>query len=564
MRAQGVAVVMAASMLAAAGTAAAGPALPIADFTYGQNWRGGFHGPFARVPSAAATRRVADVVHRPGGYALRVSATRQPDGFAGAFVNFYDHRPATCTYLDASAYNTLSFWVRGAVGGEEFTVKVADEQWILREDAFDAGPIRDFLPGGVTTQWQQVVVPLGALPLDVRKLGALNLSFNLPGQYVVYVDDIALQSLPIDLLPNLNFPASRAPGRAVWQWDSRRQVADPAARADFFAFAAREQIRRVWMLLPHTDAQGVPTDGVTSLAVNRDALRALLADAHQRGIAVEVLDGAPQYALAENHGRPLALVDAVIAFNDAAPQGQQFDGVHFDIEPYLLPGWPILELREQILAEYLDLGVESRRRLALAGIAFGVDVPYWWQDAASAGVTYGGVRKAAALHCIDRFDNVGIMNYQLEADGRSGMIARGTGLLAYADQVRRARVFMGTETTTMPATDFLWEAALAENDFRRYAFFAGTALHHYASYRALVESGVVGAQEVQQGAVEGAGVLQGGKVAGPGNDLERAAGNPAVDRLRVRYRGEGVLRAADDQRRNADLPQRRRRVRAGG
>lgn len=570
MRVEGVgavALVTSVLVLAATPARADGPVLPIADFDYGQNRVGGFHGSFHRLPSTARTLRVGGG-HRPNGYALRVTATRAADGFAGAFVSFYDHRAATRTYVDGEPYDVLSFWVRGAIGGEELTVRIADEQWLARDDAFTVGPIRDFLPAGVTTSWQQVVVPLAPLPLDLRRLAALSLSFDVAGSYTVYVDDVSLQSHPGDTLPLLSGPLPRPPGRAVWQWDSRQVVADPHARAELLDFLLRDGIRRVWMLLPHTDADGNFVDGVTSLSLNRDALREFLAAAHQHGVAIEVLDGAPELALAANHARALALVDAVAAFNAAAPAGQGFDGVHLDIEPYLLPGWETAATREAILRAYLDLTVESQRRLAAAGIAFGVDIPYWWQDAAAAGVTYGGARKAAAFHCIDRFDAVGIMNYQRDADGEGGMIARGTGLLAYADAGGRARVYMGTETPaagdSLSAAGFLWEAALAEGDFRRFSSFAGTALHHYASYRQLLAapSGTEGGQERGQHAVERGRVLQRGEVPDAGQDLEPAPGHAAVDRLRVRHGGERVLAAADDQRRDRDLPQRRARVRA--
>jgi hypothetical protein len=43
-------------------------------------------------------------------------------------------------------------------------------------------------------------------------------------------------------------------------------------------------------------------------------------------------------------------------------------------------------------------------------------------------------------------DNVGIMNYRDQADGADGLLAHGLGILKYADEARRAAVFMGVET----------------------------------------------------------------------------------------------------------------------
>lgn len=121
--------------------------------------------------------------------------------------------------------------------------------------------------------------------------------------------------------------------RAMWVWGTASKiVSDAQTQNDFFAFIAA----------PHGD---------TSIRINRlyffgDSLdlsrgavpvRAFIKRAHDAGIAVEYLTGDSSWALTSMGSNATSRVDKVIAFN--AGGSDRFDGVHFDIEPYLLPSW---------------------------------------------------------------------------------------------------------------------------------------------------------------------------------------------------------------------------------
>ncbi|HBU69901.1 MAG TPA: hypothetical protein DEE98_05900 [Elusimicrobia bacterium] len=98
---------------------------------------------------------------------------------------------------DFSAYKSLSFWVRGASGGEFFCVNLRTED---NTEPTIRPNVRDFLPGGVTTSWKKVVIPLSAIsqaPLTstaTAKTGGIVLDFSTdsPGAETVYIDDIVL------------------------------------------------------------------------------------------------------------------------------------------------------------------------------------------------------------------------------------------------------------------------------------------------------------------------------------------------------------------------------------
>lgn len=463
------------------------PLRMIADFNHGvQNHVGGFHNASERAPSAVKVTRVSDVFRGGGGRSLRIAASQKPGGFAAAWISFHDFRQRSKTYLDIRGYSHLSFWVKGKDGGEEFRIKLADDAWAAREDGLTIGPVSWYLPGGVTRTWQEVLIPVKALSrLNRKAMAFLTFDFHTPGEHTIFVDDIGFKTnsgipTPLTPKPTTTNANHRDHPRAMWNWNPLPLLLDPSQRKDFLAFCKREKIGRVWLQLPwrsarptETGANGIPPpgDGFRVEILHPAKLRSFLAAAHGEGISVEALDGAPEYAAKKFHHVPLAIVDAVIAFNKEAGPAERFDGVHFDNEPYLLIGWHFPDLREQILKEFLELNLECQRRIrSQSDMVYGIDIPFWWQSpdpqtgSAIAQVTLDGAQKAASFHCIDLLDSVGIMNYRNTADGADGMLAHGMELLDYAKNVPKARVYLGVETITEPPIDVWFAVGLPRKE----------------------------------------------------------------------------------------------------
>ncbi|HEU5361225.1 MAG TPA: hypothetical protein VFU42_08725, partial [Candidatus Deferrimicrobiaceae bacterium] len=391
------------------------------------------------------------------------------------------------SHLDVRGFSYLSFWVRGERGGEAFRIKIADKAWAAREDGLTAGPVSEFLPGGVTKEWREVLIPL-EIHSSLRReaMAFLTFDFDTPGRHTVYVDDISFKKnpgIPTPVTPKAPTPMAKRKDlpRAMWVWEPLPLLLKPARRADFFRFCKRERIGRVWLQIPirivrppGTGGYALPSPGEEfDVEISHPAeLRSFLSDAHGQGIRVEALDGAPEYAAKRYHRVVLAVVDAVIAFNRGSPPDDRFDGVHFDIEPYLLIGWHVRELREPILAEFLELNLECLRRIrSQSEMTYGIDIPFWWQSPdpetgeAIAAVAFRGARKAASFHLIDRLDFVGVMNYRNAADGADGMLAHGLELLESAEKSRKARLYMGVETITEPPIEVWFASGLPKRDF---------------------------------------------------------------------------------------------------
>ena len=102
-------------------------------------------------------------------------------------------RWATRIGQDMRKFSALEFRVKGEVGGEDFTVDLAD----LKGRRTSLG-IQEFLRGGLTSRWETVRIPIEAFRLSLLTPGRservaedLVLSFS-QGQGTVYLDDIRL------------------------------------------------------------------------------------------------------------------------------------------------------------------------------------------------------------------------------------------------------------------------------------------------------------------------------------------------------------------------------------
>ena len=408
---------------------------------------GASHNPLQRPPSTVVLERVAE----GSGQALAVSGTSAPGGLAGVWVAFYDVRAARKQFVDATGYEFLTFRVRSGARAPRLIVKVADAAWASKEDAFEVGELTRLLPQDIGPRWQQVTIPLGGLPLDRKALAGLTLVVDGPGDFSFAIDDVALKRDPEDSLPIASAvatPPRAIPPRALWHWEAKRHVGDPARWADFLAFCRRQGIDRVWMQLPERLRPDSPIAA---------QLRARLGEAHRAGVAVEALDGFPEHGLREHHAVPLAAVDEVIAFNArAGGAGERFDGIHLDNEIHLLLGWHSARLRGGYMTEFLELNAEAQRRVRGArGLTFGVDIPFWW-SAAELAVEWNGRRHPVGLHLVDMLDTVGVMDYRDRAEGADGILAHAMPFVSRAGAAGRARVFIGVETfRSLPAPVWL-------------------------------------------------------------------------------------------------------------
>ena len=453
-----------------------------------RNQLGGHRNTYQRAPSRGAAAPVPDL--RGGRYSrvLRMQADRKAAGFCGVWLHLFNSSGLQPQFFDATQFKYLSFWVRGQVGGERLTIKLADQRWIEKEDSVEVGKIDQYLAGGITQQWQEVLVPLeGDHGLALDSLGGLTFDFDLPGQYTVYIDNVAFKSQrkvqrgkdspPAPALP-LPTIASTQFDRALWLRATQPVHDDTQQTERLLTFCRRQGISQLWMqLLYEINSQRRPGRAPQSQCIiqRADAFARLLRSAHHKGIEIHALAGSPEYSQREWHHVALAIVNSVVDFNRGKSPLDQFDGIHFDNQPHQLIGWHDAQRREQILFEFLSLNAECQRRIRTTSpqLQFGIDIPLGWQDRNALTdeplgmVTFRGKRQAASYHAIELLDNVGIMNPYDQAHGTDGIIAHGRNLFTHLQDVKRDQLYLGVETLDHPPAEVIFVAGMPRDAFRQ-------------------------------------------------------------------------------------------------
>ena len=247
-----------------------------------QNRLGGLRDVYQAQASSAKLQRSQEIYRGQSGASLCIQADKRAEGFCGAWIHFFDMRQAQRKYFDATPFAYLSFWVKGQAGGEVFTIKLADQNWIQKEDSISIGDTRQFLLRGVTTEWTEVLIPLARVKqLDLKNLGGITLDFTTPGQQTVYIDDLCFKTTSSATTPasSASKPVARStkptkfsapPGgtapatgkaiatpetrhpRAMWMWSAQHVLTDPNARHELFEFCAAEGIEQLWVQLPYS------------------------------------------------------------------------------------------------------------------------------------------------------------------------------------------------------------------------------------------------------------------------------------------------------------------------
>jgi hypothetical protein len=143
---------------------------------------------YKRLPSVCESSRTLSQRVTDKGRSLKLVYNKESTGWCGYFtmLNQIDGE-----YYDLSKYKSVSFMVKGQKGGETFQIGMADKNWINIGDSLKAGQIEDFLPGGVKTEWKEVVVPLEKFgALDLTQMGAFVIDFNKKQSGTLYIDNL--------------------------------------------------------------------------------------------------------------------------------------------------------------------------------------------------------------------------------------------------------------------------------------------------------------------------------------------------------------------------------------
>ena len=275
------------------------------------------------------------------------------------------------------------------------------------------------------------------------------------------------------------------PPRAMWVWDVKIPASKEATQR-LIDFCKVRHVNRVYLAAYSFNEQ------------NTANYRSFNRMAHASGIFVHALGGDPRWGLERYHQQPLRWMEDILSYNRSSNLNERFDGVENDTEVYTL-GKPWEQNKTTVLREYLELNrkIMALREIEEADITYGCDIPFWYDDDPSLIVNWNGTTKPPSFHILDTVDTVTVMDYRNFTEGPNGSIALAKNEIKYADSVRK-KVYIGQETKEGLYPEYITFAGMTGQEMEReirklveaYAgdpAFAGIAIHHYLSYRRLVE-----------------------------------------------------------------------------
>jgi len=291
------------------------------------------------------------------------------------------------------------------------------------------------------------------------------------------------------LEPGVHDPDPKEPPRAMWVWDVKI-FQDEEASARLFNFCKARNINTLFYTAYKVTGSNIEKD-----------YRRFNKEAHKRGISIQALAGDPRWAVEKYHQRFLEWAGNILEFNKIAAVDEKFDGMHADVEPYLIGGmWE--QNSAGILVQFLDASKKVKALIDNSGskIIFAADVPFWYDDDAAMWVDWQDKVSPANYHLLDILDEIAIMDYRNFAEGDNGSILLAKNEVDYASKAGK-KVYIGQETGKDLKPEYITfggtNADYMEAEIKKLVTayidnpgFKGIAIHHYISYKRLLrESG---------------------------------------------------------------------------
>ncbi|MDF2678999.1 MAG: copper amine oxidase [Brevibacillus sp.] len=256
--------------------------------------------------------------------------------------------------------------------------------------------------------------------------------------------------------------------RGTWIWDTTIIQTD---RADILKFAQDNQLTTIYLQID----KDIPAN------VYQQFVRA----ARENQITVEALAGRPQWAFSDNQNQVKDFIIWVKLYNASVGSDERFDGLHFDIEPYLLPEWKTDHKR--VVENWMNTIRFIEKETKGSGLKITLDIPFWLHLVKVPDSTY-----SMSAWVLEKVDSVVIMDYRNVALGNDGIVANANTIVKEASTLKK-KVLVAVETAPNSEGDFTSfytssigtmnsELQIVKEKLSHFPSYAGFAIHDYKSW----------------------------------------------------------------------------------
>lgn len=267
--------------------------------------------------------------------------------------------------------------------------------------------------------------------------------------------------------------ASARMEKGTWIWDAQIIRSEQERILDF----AREN--GLTSLYLHIDRDMKPED-----------YQKFIRRATSLNIRIEALAGKPYWAFRDHQARIEEFIIWVKDYNASVdPQGR-FQGLHLDIEPYILEEWKTENKR--VMENWMDNMRFIEKETKGTGLNITVDVPFWIYRTKIPESDY-----TFSAWLLEKVDGLVIMDYRNFSLGNNGIISNANPIMREAASLQKQAIIAvetapsmeGDHTTfhSMSTEAMEEELRIAKKELSRYTSFAGFAIHDYKNWRELDE-----------------------------------------------------------------------------
>ncbi|MFC4596811.1 hypothetical protein [Cohnella hongkongensis] len=307
-------------------------------------------------------------------------------------------------------------------------------------------------------------------------MSALKLEFPRNARYLKIILIALLLCMAIATVLMLKWSSEKPAVKATWIWDTTTLQEDSN---EILAFAEDQGVNVIFLHIDRKSADFEP-------------YRVFVEEAHGLGIEVEALGGDPAWGLTDYRQEIEAFLGWIENYQNAAGEQAAFDGIHVDIEPYLLEEWE--RDRDDAVRQWMEnVEVLVGRARQDASLRISADLPFW-------------IHKIPASHSeslgawmIDRFDRVVLMNYRNFAIGNNGIVDQALPMIKEGTRAGKP-VIVGLETGPTEegehvtfygkgASSLHRQMRLSHLLLRWHAGYEGFSIHDYKHWREAAESG---------------------------------------------------------------------------
>lgn len=269
--------------------------------------------------------------------------------------------------------------------------------------------------------------------------------------------------------------------KGMWVWDFYTSAFTEEQREQLIQFSLQHNINLLFVGTRLT------------LKEHPSAYADLIQKARQNGIRVFALAGRASWAWEENHHEPLAHLQQVLDYNSVYPS-TPFDGLQFDIEPYILSDY--WDNTDRVNSQLLQLLEASARLINETEdpLELNAAIPFWYASGQRPMMAeVNGASKPLSHHILDIVDSVSIMAYR---DHANAQIEVSKADIEFAESIGK-KAYIGAETKPpndegIPdwityynkKTSYMNEQfEIIHEYYRNNSGFGGIAVHTYDSYK---------------------------------------------------------------------------------